>query len=695
MARQDFLFELGTEELPPRALARLSEDLTRGVVEGLKKQDLAHGGVKSYATPRRLAVLVENLDTVRAGQVNERRGPALSAAFGDDGIPTAAAQGFARSCGVTVDELETLKNERGAWLVYRTRQADVPTATLLPAIIAAALAALPIPKRMRWGSLTEAFVRPVHWVVMLHGDQVVEAGMFGVRAGRETRGHRFHHPGALYLPGPAAYAPLLESSGRVMADFAARREAIRGQVMAAAAEVQGEAVIDDSLLDEVTGMVEWPVAVVGSFDAAYLRVPAEALVSAMKGHQKYFHLVDEEGCLLPRFIAISNIESSAPDLVREGNERVIRPRLADAAFFWEQDRKTPLAQRLEDLKHVVFQKKLGTLWQKTQRVTALAGDIARRLDGSADWAERAAQLSRCDLLTDMVGEFPELQGIMGRYYAAHDGEPAEVAQALDELYMPRFAGDRLPVSVTGQALAIADRLDTLVGIFGIGLTPTGDKDPFALRRAALGLLRILIEQRLDLDLLSLLKEAAASYGDAPRFDQALPGNVFDFMMERLRAYYHDKGIAPDVFTAVLQRRPTVPVDFDDRIRAVETFRGLPEAESLATAHKRISNILRKAPDTVPGEIDTGLLREPEEKALASRIEALSRETAPYLARGDYTCVLTTLAGLREPVDAFFDEVMVMCEDDGLRGNRLALLASLRKMFLQVADLSCLQAVQGS
>ncbi len=696
MAQEDFLFELGTEELPPRALAQLSTALTRHMVEGLEKLGLNHGEVTSYASPRRLAVLVAQLDTVRAGQIRERRGPALSAAFGDDGIPTPAAQGFARSCGVAVDDLETLETGQGAWLVHRTREADVPAAELLPKVVADALAALPIPKRMRWGDLKESFVRPVHWMVMLLGDHVVEMDMFGLRAGRETRGHRFHHPEPLFIPEPAAYAPLLETSGRVMADFAARREAIRGQVMAAAAGAGGEAVIDDALLDEVTGMVEWPAPVVGSFDAEYLRVPAEALISAMKGHQKYFHLVDGAGALLPRFIAISNIESRDPALVREGNERVIRPRLADASFFWEQDRKTPLAQRVAALEQVVFQKKLGTLRQKTQRVTLLAGDIARRLEGSVDWAERAAWLSRCDLLTEMVGEFPELQGIMGRYYAAHDGEPAEVALALDEMYMPRFAGDRLPRTVTGQALALADRLDTLAGIFGIGLTPTGDKDPFALRRAALGLLRIMIERRLALDLMSLLEAAAAAYREVNElsFEAGLPSTVFDFMMERLRAYYLDKGVRPDVFTAVLQRHPTVPVDFDDRIQAVEAFLRLPEAESLAAAHKRISNILRKAPDSVPREVDASLLRDPGEQALASRMEELRRETAPCVARGEYTRVLTTLAGLRASVDAFFDEVMVMCEDESLRRNRLALLATLQTLFLQVADLSSLQVQQG-
>ncbi len=697
MEKQDLLFEIGTEELPPKALSQLSQALTCGIVKGLDKLAVSYGEVKSYATPRRLAVLIKGLDVVKVGQVKERRGPALKAAFGENGIPTPAAMGFARSCGVAVDELETLEKGQDAWLVYRRQQEDVAVQSLLPALIRDALAALPIPKRMRWGCLTEAFVRPVHWLVLLFGNVVVEAEMFGLHAGRETRGHRFHHPGTLNISEPAAYASLLETKGRVVADFVARRDTIRNQVLAAAVAIQGQAVIDDDLLNEVTGMVEWPVSVVGSFDEKYLQVPSEALISAMKGHQKYFHVVDDNGRLLPRFITVSNIESNEPSVVQEGNERVIRPRLADATFFWEQDRRTKLADRVIDLQQVIYQKKLGTLFQKTERVAAIAAQIAQQLGGNTAWATRAALLSRCDLLTDMVAEFPELQGTMGRHYAIHDGEPAEVAQALDELYMPRFAGDSLPLSVIGQALAIADRLDTLLGIFGIGLMPTGDKDPFALRRAALGLLRIVIEQRLALDLISLLDATADAYREYNDFDLApdLPGQVFDFMMERLRAYYHEQGIKPDVFEAVLRRQPTSPIDFDARIQAVEEFRRLPEAESLATANKRISNILRKAQDKIPARIDPDLLEETAEKTLATEIDQLAQEIAPFLVQAQYTHVLASLARLREPVDVFFDQVMVMCDNEALRVNRLALLGSMQKMFLQVADLSCLQPARGS
>lgn len=692
MERRDFLLEIGTEELPPKALRRLSEALAAAMRSGLDKAALHYDEITPYASPRRLALLVTALDTVQAGGVQERRGPALAAAFDAHGAPTPAALGFARSCGVEVDHLETMKNDKGAWLMYRSRQPDRPVQALLPPLVGEALAALPIPKRMRWGSLQESFVRPVHWLVLLLGNEVVAAGFFGLAAGRETRGHRFHHPDSLCIDAPAAYASLLEREGRVMADFAARREAIRAQVKAAARQAGGTAVMDEALLEEVTGMVEWPVALVGSFEEKFLEVPPEALVSAMKGHQKYFHMVDGGGRLLPRFVTVSNIESRDPAVVRAGNERVIRPRLADAAFFWEQDRRRKLATRVADLEQVIFQKKLGSLQDKCERLGPLAVLVATGLGGNSAWAERAAMLAKCDLLTDMVDEFPELQGIMGRYYARYDGEAEEVAEALDEQYMPRYAGDRLPATVTGQALAVADRLDTLVGIFGIGLLPSGDKDPFALRRAALGVLRILIERRLDLDLVPLLEAAVAGYQvrNGLRFDAILVEQVLDFMMERLRAYYHEQGIAPDAFEAVLARRPGRPLDFDARLRAVEAFRQLPEASSLAAANKRISNILRKAPDRIPATVEDALLRDEAERQLAAALAGLAAEVEPLLAQGDYTAVLNRLAALRAPVDRFFDEVMVMAEAAALRANRLALLNALRHMFLQVADLSCLQ-----
>ncbi|HFA59662.1 MAG TPA: glycine--tRNA ligase subunit beta, partial [Rhodospirillales bacterium] len=533
MNRRDLLIEIGTEELPPKALRRLSGALAEGIREGLEKAGLGFGDLKPYASPRRLAVLVADLAEAQPDREELRRGPALAAAFDDDGCPTKAAEGFARSCGVAVEALERLETDKGAWLAYRLKQQGRPTTELVPDILDNALKRLPIPKRMRWGSLDVEFVRPVHWVVLLFGDEVIETEVLGVRTGRESRGHRFHHPGPLYIGEPGAYAPVLETEGRVVADLDARREAIRGQVIEAGRRLGGEALIDEDLLEEVTALVEWPVAVAGSFEERFLEVPAEALISTMQDHQKYFPVVDGEGRLLPHFITISNIDSRDPEQVRLGNERVIRPRLSDAAFFWEQDRKRPLADRVEQLGDMIFQKKLGTLLDKSRRVSGLAGHIASLIEGDPALAERAALLAKCDLLTQMVYEFPELQGIMGRYYARHDGEPEEVAEALDEQYMPRFAGDELPRTRTGMALALADRLDTLVGIFAIGQAPTGDKDPFALRRAALGVLRILIERNLDLDLEDLLREAAARF-DEGIGAQAVVETVFDFMMDRLR-----------------------------------------------------------------------------------------------------------------------------------------------------------------
>ena len=691
--RADLIVELGTEELPPKALRMLSDAFVEGIGRGLDRAGLDYAALKGFATPRRLGVQVSSLVGSQADTVNERRGPAVTAAFDGDGNPTPAALGFARSCGVSVEALETMKSAKGAWLVFRHQQPGASVHDLVPDIVRSALAGLPIPKRMRWGSLEEAFVRPVHWLVMLYGDTVIDAVMLGVRSGRETRGHRFHHPASLYIAEPVGYAPLLETQGHVMPEFAARREAVRAQVKEMAVGVGGTAVIDEALLDEVTGMVEWPVALSGDFDRRFLEVPSEALVSAMKGHQKYFHVVDAQGRLLPHFITVSNIESRDPDVVRAGNERVIRPRLADAMFFWNQDRRLRLVERLEQLRTVVFQQRLGSLYQKAERVSSLAGEIVSLLGGQREAGERAGWLSKCDLMTDMVGEFPELQGVMGRYYALHDGESSEVAQALDEQYQPRFAGDVLPATTIGRALAIADKLDTLTGIFGIGQAPTGDKDPYGLRRAALGVLRIMIEHQLALDLEPLLDSALKAYQaqGVKGFDtDRTMTTVFDFMMDRLRAYYQDAGIRGDVFDAVSARRPTQPSDFDARVRAVEAFRRLPEAESLAAANKRIRNILRKTGETIANSIDPGLLHEASEEALAQQMGELIQIVEPLFERREYESALTRLAALRPQVDRYFDEVLVMCDDAPLRRNRLAQLSQLQDLFLRVADLSFLQ-----
>lgn len=690
---KDLLIEIGTEELPPKALKRLSQAFGSGIKAGLEKASLSHGELTLYAAPRRLAVLVCDLVTGQQDKEVQRRGPAVTAAFGDDGCPTQAAMGFAKSCGVEVEALDKLETDKGAWLVFNTVQAGQQTAQLIPQIVTSALDQLPIPKRMRWGAHKAEFVRPVHWVVLLFGDEVIDAEILTAKAGRETRGHRFHHPASIYIAEPRAYAPILESEGHVIADFNDRREAVRAQVLEVAAKLGGEAVIDEELLDEVSSMVEWPVAVSGDFEQRFLEVPPEVLITTMKTNQKYFHVVDKQGKLLPHFITVSNIDSKDVQQVRAGNERVVRPRLEDADFFWNQDRKHTLETLNERLKSVVFQNKLGSVYDKVQRVEQLAQAVAAQLGSDEKLAQRAASLCKCDLMSEMVGEFPSLQGIMGRYYALHDKEPGEVATALDEQYMPRFAGDQLPQTATGQAVAIADKLDTIVGIFAIGQIPTGDKDPFALRRAALGIMRIIIEQGLPLDLLQLIHTATEQFSGVVKGMQqkALAEQVYEFTMDRLRAYYSDTGVAADVFEAVLAQRPTQPYDFHRRVEAVNQFRALPEAESLAAANKRIANIIRQA-DITPAEfVQDNLLLEKSEQTLAQQIDAMAEEVSPLFEAQDYQQALTRLASLRESVDTFFDDVMVMVDDEDLRNNRLALLGRLRNLFLRVADVSCLQS----
>ena len=684
--RRDFLVELGTEELPPKALTRLRDAFRIELVNGLAASALEHGEVRSYATPRRLAVMIEDLSLRQPDQRIERRGPALAAAFGADGKPSKAAEGFARSCGTDVASLERLETDKGSWLVYRGEQPGQAAADLLPELVRQALSKLPIPKRMRWGAGREEFVRPVHWLVMLLGSDVVPATVLGVSSGNQTRGHRFHHPDGITIVSPREYPILLEEKGRVVVDFERRRARVREQAEAAATEIGGRVIIDPELLDEVTALVEWPVPVVGRFDEAFLGVPQEALISSMQGHQRYFPVRDAQERLLASFITIANIESSDPAAVRAGNERVIRPRLADAAFFWDQDRKRRLEQRLEGQKDVVFQQQLGSLYAKSERVATLCDYLAHELGVDPKLAVRAGWLSRCDLSSDMVGEFPELQGIMGRYYAVHDGEPADVAQALDEQYMPRFAGDRVAEGGLGQILSIADRADTLTGIFAIGRGPSGDKDPFALRRAALGLLRTVIERELDIDLWALLEQAASRHAAAVKAPEQLE-TVFDFCLDRLRAYYLDQGFVSELFEAVAVCRPRRPLDFHRRLLACRAFLSLPEAQSLAAANKRIRNILKKVEGEVSDQVDAAQLREPEEKALAAALSAAEREVLPLIEANRYTEALSRLAALREPVDRFFDKVMVMAEEPALRANRLALLQRIGGLFLRIADVS--------
>ena len=685
---RNLLIEIGTEELPPKALLNLSEAFVAAISDGLQQKSLNYNTVLPFATPRRLAVIIEDLSTKQADQQIERKGPAIAAAFDKEGNPTKAALGFARSCGIEVSNLEQKDNR----LVYNNIQVGKSTVSLIPNIIETVLAALPIPKRMRWGNSSFEFVRPVHWVVILFGSELIETEILGIKSGSKTRGHRFHHPEPINLNEATDYATILEEQGYVIADFNNRRKHIKVIAKQAADYIGGTVVIDEDLLNEVTGLVEWPTAITGSFDKQFLKIPAEALIASMQGHQKYFPVVNQAGELLPNFIAISNINSKQPDIVQAGNERVIRPRLSDAAFFWQQDRTTPLINRLEQLKTVIFQHKLGSLYDKSKRVAQSCGNITKQLGATELQGIRAGQLSKCDLVTDMVGEFPELQGIMGQYYAQWDKETDKVAIALREQYMPRFAGDELPTTILGQALAISDKLDTLIGIFGIGQVPTGDKDPFGLRRAALSILRIMIECKLPLDLQQLLIEAQIAYpNEALAKDSKVFTKVFDFMLERLRNYYQEQNISLDSIEAILVCRPTSPLDFDNRIQAIQTFRDLPEMASLASANKRIHNILKKAEQSFPDEPNPTYFKHKAERNLYDAMESVNEAILPLLKVGDYQNALQHLASLRKVIDTFFDDVMVMDENPIVRDNRLAFLQKIRQIFLQVADISKLQA----
>jgi len=689
---RDLLIEIGCEELPPGALQKLSAAFSRGVVKGLQDAGVDTGEATSYATPRRLAVLISDVAGAQPERQIEQRGPALAQAFDADGKPTKAAEGFARSVGLDIEQLEKLETDAGSWLVFRSTEVGQSTPSLLPDIVAGALERLPIPKRMRWSDLDFEFVRPVHWIVMVYGSEVVDAEIMGIKAGNMSYGHRFHHPDPITIKDPASYASMHYSQSHVIAEFETRKEVIRSQVTQAATDLKAVAVIDDKLLNEVTALVEWPVAITGSFEERFLDLPADILIATLKHKQKCFHVMDGNGKIMPNFITVSNIDSSSPETVRKGNERVITPRLSDAAFFYQADLKRSLDERLDELKNVVFQKKLGTVHDKMQRISKLAGHFAMAMGLNPNlvkMARRAGQLAKADLLTEMVGEYPDLQGAMGGYYAQRYGEPEEVANAIAEHYKPRFAGDDTPDTPVGIALALADRFDTLTGIFSIGQAPTGDKDPFALRRAALGAMRIMIEAKLDLDPRKLLADAAH---EIPGMQDSteLVAQVHGFMLDRLRAYYQDAGITADIFEAVLARKPQHPFDFDRRVRAVADFCRLPEAASLAAANKRIRNILKKTDVKLPEELDDSLFSEDAEWDLATRLVGISASVTPMLNDGDYSAALTHLAALRDPVDAFFDSVMVMTEDDAIRTNRLVLLNNLSALFMRTADISRLQ-----
>jgi glycyl-tRNA synthetase beta chain len=688
MAKRDFLFELGTEELPPKSLFTLARALAEGIEKGLATAAIDHGEVEWFATPRRLAVRVHGLAEKQPDQEIKRQGPAVANAFDDSGQPTKAAAGFAASCGVSVDKLQQVDGPKGRVLMFVGTKKGEPTTTLLPGIVKASLDALPIAKRMRWGAGDAEFVRPVHWAVMLFGTTVVECELLGVRTGKNSHGHRFHAPAPLPIASPAKYVDALKKA-HVIADVAERRERIRSGSVALAQANGGTAVISDALLDEVTALVEWPVPLLGRFDERYLELPQEVPIATMQDHQRYFPVRDAQGKLRNEFIAVANLESRDPNKVRDGNERVIRPRLADAAFFWDSDRRERLEARRPMLKNVTFQAKLGSLHDKTERVSRLAVRIAESTSGDAALARRAAELSKCDLLTLMVGEFPELQGLMGNYYAAADGEPAEVCAALEEQYWPRFAGDRVPQTRTGIALSLADKLDTLAGIFAIGQKPSGTRDPFGLRRAALGVLRTILERELDVDLRQLVESAVAAQPVEKKPE--VVEEVWTYIVERLRSSYLEgdgaRAVTTEMFDAVVASRTQSVLDMDLRLRALERFLKMSEAESLAAANKRIVNILRKAPGDLTGAVDTSRLQDGAERQLFEHVLSMERAVNPLFARREYAQALTQLASLRDDVDRFFDSVMVMAEDADVRANRLGLLLRLRGLFLQFADLS--------
>ena len=688
MTTQNFLVEIGTEELPPKALKTLATSFADNVGAELNQAGLSFDKIEWFAAPRRLAVKVLNLATQQPSKEIEKRGPAVSAAFDAEGKPTKAAEGWARGCGITVEQAERIATDKGEWLVHRAKIEGQPTKNLLNDIVENALSKLPIPKPMRWADKTVQFIRPVHTVTMLLGDELIEGEILGVASARTIRGHRFLGEKEFEIQHADQYPQLLREKGSVVADFNERKAEILAKSQAKATALGGVADIEESLLEEVTSLVEYPNVLAAKFEERFLAVPAEALVYTMKGDQKYFPIYDKDGKLLPHFIFVSNINPEDPTAIIEGNEKVVRPRLTDAEFFFKTDLKQKLVDRLPRLETVLFQQQLGTLKDKTDRIEQLAGEIAKQIGADEAKAKRAGLLSKCDLMTNMVFEFTDTQGVMGMHYARHDGEDEEVAVALNEQYMPRFAGDELPKSLVASAVALADKFDTLTGIFGIGQAPKGSADPFALRRAALGALRIIVEKNLPLDLEDLVKKSAALFGDKLT-NQNVVADVVDFMLGRFRAWYQDEGIAVDVIQAVLARRPTRPADFDARVRAVSHFRTLDSAEALAAANKRVSNILAKA-DAAIGEINLTACVEPAEKALAEAVLALRTEVQPLIAQGDYTAVLDKLANLRAPVDSFFDNVMVNAEDPALRQNRLAILNTLQGLFLQVADISVLQ-----
>ncbi|MDO8954449.1 MAG: glycine--tRNA ligase subunit beta [Gammaproteobacteria bacterium] len=687
--QKDFLIEIGTEELPPKLLAEIAESFSNAIQQALTAAQLSYSAAKYFASPRRIAVRITGLSTEQPEQHIEKKGPAKQAAFDANGEPTKALQGFLASCNASLDQVSTINTDKGEWYIYKAVQPGRATIDLLPGVISEALKKLPAERAMRWANYDYKFIRPVHWVLMLFGNEVVNAEFFGLKADRMTFGHRYHHPEAIKISEPSEYEETLLKKGWVVADFDERRTKITHQIEALSKTLEATPIVPESLLNEVCGIVEWPVALLCRFEGEFLTVPQEALISSMQGHQKCFALTDIDGRLLPFFIAVANIDSKQVQSVISGNEKVMRARLSDAAFFYNVDLQTRLDSRLASLEKVSFQAKLGSMMDKSQRVAKLAGFIAIQLNENPEFAERAGLLSKTDLVSNMVNEFPELQGIMGRYYAEHDAEAPQVSAALFEQYLPRFAGDSLPTTLTGSALSIADKLDTLVGIFGINQPPTGSKDPFALRRAAIGLVRLFIEKRLSLDLSQLSQEASKIYG--PLANQFAAAEVLKFCIERLPSYYQEQGISSDTVQAVLTKCLSNLLDIDRRVQAVQSFRQLPEAMSLAAANKRVQNILTKNALGVEfPAVQPELLQEQAERDLYQAVELKLKSNKALVERQAYQESLLNLADLNPSIAAFFEHVMVMCEDESLKRNRLALLKSLRDLFLQVADISVLQ-----
>ena len=688
MQKENLLIELGTEELPPKALKSLRDSLKSGIESGLKSAELNFDNIEAYATPRRLAVLVKQVETEQQDKEAEKRGPAVNVAFDDSGKPTKAAEGWARSNGITVEQADRLKTEKGEWLLHKATVKGQALADLVQGILEAAIKALPIPKPMRWGDSTAQFIRPVHTLTVMLGSELIEAEILETKSARFIQGHRFHSPQGFELDHVDNYLSKLLQA-KVIANFEERIETIQSEVSRLASELGGQVIQDDELVGEVAALVEWPVALTASFDQGFLAVPKEPLIVTMKDDQRYFPVEDGKGNLLPQFIFITNIESRDPQQIIKGNEKVVRPRLADAQFFFESDKKTALESRVAALDSVLFQKQLGSIGDKARRISVLAGKIANQLTADVKASERAGLLCKADLVSDMVSEFPETQGVMGKHYALNDGESPVVAEAIEQHYWPRFSGDELPLTREACAVALADKLDTLVGIFGIGQVPKGDRDPFALRRAALGLLRTLVERKLSLDLHELLAASVEGFGDKLS-NNTVATDVFDFLLGRFRPWYQDQGITVDVIQSVLARSPSKPTDFDQRVKAVQSFKSMDSAASLAAANKRVGNILAKSDEEISGNVDETLLQEDSETTLYRLVKQTEDAVKPLIADGKYSDALTHLSELKEPVDAFFEHVMVNADDDKVRINRLNLLFRLRQLFLEIADISLLQ-----